>query len=49
MLVAYAVATSKGFRPSEAFKTHPDYDLVARWHAELQSRMQTAPAGVRAS
>src|SRR5262249_6713934 len=29
MLVAYAIAHSEGFRPTEAFKSHPDYNLVA--------------------
>jgi hypothetical protein len=38
MLVAYAIAHSPGFRPSAAFESHPDYRLVARWHAELQPK-----------
>jgi len=42
MLVAYAIATSKGFRPSEAFRSHPDYELVARWYGELRSREPAA-------
>jgi hypothetical protein len=38
MLVAYAIAHSEGFRPSAAFKSHPDYDLVARWFEEIQPK-----------
>jgi hypothetical protein len=32
MLVAYAMAHSEGFRPTEAFKSHPEYSLVADWY-----------------
>jgi hypothetical protein len=38
MLVAYAIAHSEGFRPSPAFKSHPDYELVARWYEEIQPK-----------
>jgi hypothetical protein len=38
MLVAYAIAHSPGFRPSAAFKSHPDYELVARWYDEIQPK-----------
>ena len=38
ILVAYSIANSEGFRPSAAFKSHPDYELVARWYAEIQPK-----------
>ena len=38
MLVAYAITNSEGFRPSAAFKNHPDYELVARWYTEIQPK-----------
>jgi hypothetical protein len=38
MLVAYAIANSEGFRPSEAFKNHPDYSLVAGWYEEMKPK-----------
>ena len=38
MLVAYAIAQAEGFRPSTAFKSHPDYALVARWYEEIQPK-----------
>ena len=42
MLVAYAIAQSEGFRPSAAFQSHPDYQLVARWYGETKPK-QIAP------
>jgi hypothetical protein len=38
MLVAYAMAHSPGFRPSAVFKSHPDYELVGKWHEEIQPK-----------
>ena len=38
MLVAYVIANSDGFRPSAAFKSHPDSQLVARWYEEIQPK-----------
>jgi hypothetical protein len=38
MLVAYAIAHSEGFRPSEGFKNHPDYELVAGWYEEIKPK-----------
>jgi len=40
-LVAFAIAHSPGFRPSERFKSDPDYAAVARWHEQLS---QVRPA-----
>jgi hypothetical protein len=37
-LVCYAIAHSPGFRPSEEFKSDPDYTLVGRWHEQLQPK-----------
>jgi hypothetical protein len=38
MFVAYAIAHSEGFRPTEAFKNHPDYNLVAGWYEEIKPK-----------
>jgi hypothetical protein len=38
MLVAYAIAHSEGFKPTEAFKNHPDYNLVAGWYEEIKPK-----------
>jgi hypothetical protein len=40
MLVAYAIATSPGFRPTAALKSHPDYVLVARWYEEIHPKKE---------
>ncbi len=37
-LVAYAIAQSDGFKPTDAFKADPDYAKVAGWFQELQLR-----------
>jgi hypothetical protein len=42
MLVAYAIANSEGFRPTAAFKNHPDYQLVAGWYEEIRPKTQAA-------
>jgi hypothetical protein len=34
-LVAFAIAHSPGFRPSERFRSDPDYATVARWSEQL--------------
>jgi hypothetical protein len=34
-LIAYAIAHSKGFRPSALFLADPDYNRVAGWYEEL--------------
>lgn len=34
-LVAYAIATSDGFRPTAAFRSDPEFDLIADWHDAL--------------
>jgi len=39
-LVAYAIATSPGFRPSATFEADIDFPTVARWYREI-----TAPPG----
>ena len=39
MLVAYAIANSEGFRPTQAFMNHPDYDLVASWYEEINPKV----------
>jgi hypothetical protein len=39
MLVAYGIAQAEGFRPTEAFKNHPDYNLVADWYEEIQPKV----------
>jgi hypothetical protein len=39
MLVAYAIANSDGFRPTETFKNHPDYNLVAGWYEEIKPKV----------
>jgi hypothetical protein len=46
MLVAYAIATSEGFRPSAAFKNHPDYQLVAGWYEEMRPKTAGSSGGV---
>ena len=38
MLMAYAISQAEGFRPSAAFKSHPDYALVASWYEEIKPR-----------
>jgi hypothetical protein len=38
MLVAYAIAHSEGFKPTEAFRSHPDYNLVAHWYEEMKPK-----------
>ncbi len=35
-LVAYAIAHSDGFKPTDKFKSDPDYNLVAGWFKQLQ-------------
>ena len=35
-LVAFAIAHSPGFRPSEKFKSDPDFATVARWCDQVQ-------------
>jgi hypothetical protein len=34
-LVAFAIAHSPGFRPSEKLKGDPDFAMLARWHEQL--------------
>jgi hypothetical protein len=38
MLVAYAIANSEGFRPTQAFMNHPDYNLLAGWYEEIKPK-----------
>jgi hypothetical protein len=38
MLVAYAIANSEGFRPTAAFKSDPDFDLVASWYKAIKPK-----------
>jgi hypothetical protein len=38
MLVAYTIADSEGFRPTEAFRNHPDYSCVADWYEEIKPK-----------
>ena len=47
MLVAYAIANAPGFRPSAAFKSNPDYELVARWYEEIQPKTADVVVGLR--
>ena len=35
-LVAYAISRADGFRPTEAFRADPDYELVAAWFERLK-------------
>lgn len=35
-LVYYAIAQSEGFKPTDKFKSDPDYALVAKWFEELK-------------
>jgi hypothetical protein len=44
MLVAYAIAHSEGFRPTEAFRDHPDYGLVADWYEEIKPKASQSAA-----
>lgn len=37
-LVAYAVATTEGFRASEQFRRDPDFDLVKGWYQEMMPK-----------
>jgi hypothetical protein len=37
-LVCYAIAHSPGFKPSEMFKTDPDYVLMGAWYEDVRSR-----------
>jgi hypothetical protein len=48
MLVAYAIAQSEGFRPTEIFKSHPDYELVAQWYEEIRPKADATPLGDKA-
>jgi hypothetical protein len=34
-LLAYSIAHSEGFKPTERFLADPDYPRVAAWHGEL--------------
>jgi hypothetical protein len=36
-LVAYAIAHSPGFRPSDRFRSDPDFATVARWYQQLSA------------
>ena len=36
-LVAFAIAHSPGFRPSDKFRSDPDFATVARWYAQLSA------------
>jgi hypothetical protein len=40
MLVAYAIAHLEGFRPTEAFKNHPDYSFVGDWYEEMRPKAE---------
>jgi hypothetical protein len=44
MLAAYAIAHSVGFRPSAAFKSHPDYNLVASWYEDIKPKAEPGRA-----
>jgi hypothetical protein len=37
-LIAYAIAQSPGFRPTEAFARDPDYPKVAAWYEEIRRK-----------
>ena len=41
-LIAYAISISPGFQPTEAFRTDPDYRLVAGWYGELRPPAEPA-------
>jgi len=40
-LVCYGIAHSQGFRPSEKFKSDPDYALLGAWYAQLNKNRAT--------
>jgi hypothetical protein len=43
-LVCYALARSPGFRASAAFKSDPDFPLLARWLDEMRAHPEAAAA-----